>query len=62
MHEEHATHPIRILFAHSDEWFAKLDAWRAAQPGLPSRSSAVRYLVMLGIKATESKSKRKPRR
>jgi hypothetical protein len=35
------THPKRLLLAVSEEFLARLDAWRAAQPGIsPNRSDA----------------------
>jgi hypothetical protein len=33
----------------SPEWFAPVDAWRAKQPGIPSRAEAVRRLVAAGL-------------
>jgi len=30
---------------------AEIDAWRVGQPGLPSRTEAIRRLVELGLKA-----------
>jgi hypothetical protein len=48
-----STHPKRLLLALSEEFLAKLDAWRAAQPGIsPTRSEAIRYLVDVGMTAT----------
>lgn len=58
-----ATHPKRLLLAVSDEFLAKLDAWRAAQPGIsPTRSDAMRYLIEVGMKATKPRKPRKPKR
>jgi hypothetical protein len=57
------THPKRLLLAVSEEFLAKLDAWRAAQPGIsPSRSDSIRYLVDRGMEATAPmKPPKKPR-
>jgi hypothetical protein len=50
------THPKRLLLAVSEEFLAKLDAWRAAQPGIsPTRSDSIRYLVERGMGATKLK-------
>jgi hypothetical protein len=62
-----ATHPKRLLLALSEEFLSKLDAWRAAQPGIsPTRSEAIRYLVKVGMTATTPRRspprKAKPRR
>jgi hypothetical protein len=58
-----ATHPKRLLLAVSDEFLAKVDAWRAAQPGItPTRSDAMRYLIEVGMKATKPRPTRKPTR
>jgi hypothetical protein len=47
------THPKRLLLAVSEEFLARLDAWRAEQPGIsPNRSDAIRYLVEIGMTAT----------
>ena len=37
----------------SPAWLTLLDAWRRGQPDLPSRSRAVRELVLLGLEAKE---------
>jgi hypothetical protein len=56
------THPKRLLLAVSEEFLARLDAWRAAQPGIsPNRSDAIRYLVEIGMTAT-SPRKLSPRK
>lgn len=65
MRTDPPTHPKRLLLALSDEFLAKIDAWRAAQPGIvPTRSEAIRYLIDAGLEATAytPKPKRKPRR
>jgi hypothetical protein len=57
-----ATHPKRLLLAVSDAFLAKIDAWRVAQPGItPTRSDAMRYLIEVGMKATQPKRKPKGR-
>jgi hypothetical protein len=57
-----STHPKRLLLALSEEFLSKLDAWRAAQPGIsPTRSEAIRYLVEIGMTAT-SPRKSSPRK
>jgi len=33
------------------ELLREIDNWRRAQPGLPSRSAAIRYLVECGLKS-----------
>jgi hypothetical protein len=57
-----AIYPIRILIAYAEDWMARLDNWRARQPGLPNRSEAVRYLVEVGIKASAPKPPAKKRK
>jgi hypothetical protein len=32
-------------------WMDKIDAWRATQPGIPSRAEAIRRLVEAGLLA-----------
>ncbi|MFZ0150941.1 MAG: hypothetical protein WBG18_08500 [Xanthobacteraceae bacterium] len=60
------THPKRLLIAVNDGLLERVDAWRAAQPGIsPNRSEAVRYLIEKGIEATtppKPKQAKKPRR
>ena len=54
-----STHPKRILLAVSDEFLAKVNAWRAAQPGIsPTRSDAIRYLVEQGMKAKPARPRK----
>jgi hypothetical protein len=53
------THPKRLLLAVSEEFLAKVDAWRGSQPGIsPTRSDSIRYLVEVGIAVTKPKPKR----
>jgi metal-responsive CopG/Arc/MetJ family transcriptional regulator len=40
----------------SDEFVAVVDAWRAKQPDVPTRSEAIRRLVELGLQAKRKKS------
>jgi hypothetical protein len=54
-----STHPKRILLAVSAEFLAKVNAWRAAQPGIsPTRSEAIRYLVEQGMKAKPARPRK----
>jgi hypothetical protein len=42
-----------MLLCFANEQISRLDAWRAAQPGIsPTRSEAIRYLVEIGMTAT----------
>jgi metal-responsive CopG/Arc/MetJ family transcriptional regulator len=40
----------RFLMHVSPQFLARLDKWRAKQPGVPNRSEAIRRLVEAGIK------------
>jgi hypothetical protein len=40
----------------SDEFLAKLDAWRRAQPDLPGRAEAVRRLAEAGLAKLRAKA------
>jgi metal-responsive CopG/Arc/MetJ family transcriptional regulator len=53
------THPNRLLLALSDEFLAKLDAWRAKQPGVPNRSEALRRAAEIGFQAGKGKPRLK---
>jgi hypothetical protein len=54
------THPKRLLLAVSEEFLAKVDAWRGSQPGIsPTRSDSIRYLVEVGIAVTKPKRRAK---
>jgi metal-responsive CopG/Arc/MetJ family transcriptional regulator len=44
------------------DWLRRIDAWRRHQPGLPSRSHAIRQLVSDALDAAESgKGDKKPK-
>jgi hypothetical protein len=43
--EKNHTFQMRV----APEWLAQLDAWRAKQPGIPSRAEAIRQLVASGL-------------
>jgi hypothetical protein len=56
------THPKRLLLAVSEEFLAKVDAWRGSQLGIsPTRSDSIRYLVEVGIAVTKPKRPRAKR-
>jgi metal-responsive CopG/Arc/MetJ family transcriptional regulator len=40
----------RVPVMMGDSEIAAIDAWRAKQPGVPSRSEAIRRLVEMGLK------------
>lgn len=48
---------IRLQMVISPSEKELIDAWRAKQAGLPSRSEAIRQLVALGLKFSELQSK-----
>lgn len=43
------------------DWLKRIDAWRRNQPGLPSRSEAVRRLVDIGLESEAKGDKKKPK-
>jgi hypothetical protein len=43
--------PTKLLIGFDDEQLEAVDAWRAKQPDVPTRSEAVRRLVELGLQA-----------
>jgi hypothetical protein len=43
--------PTKLLIGFDDERLEAVDAWRAKQPDVPTRSEAVRRLVELGLQA-----------
>jgi hypothetical protein len=48
-------YPDRIGVAVSEETKLAIDAWRARQPGVPSRPEAVRRLLEQALKAEAAK-------
>jgi hypothetical protein len=50
---------MRLNMIVAVDWVKRIDAWRAKQPGLPSRSAAIRDLVTAALDAAD-KSKGKP--
>lgn len=40
---------VRFIFSAEPSLLAKVDKWRAKQPGLPSRAEAVRRLILKGL-------------
>lgn len=49
-------HTERVLFRTSPEWLAQLDNWRREQPDIPSRSEAIRRLVLQALDAAKPKN------
>ena len=43
--------PRRFEMLAPPEWLDKVDAWRARQPGIPSRAEAIRRLVDAALAA-----------
>jgi hypothetical protein len=41
--------PTKVLIGFDDEMIAGLDAWRRKQEDLPTRSEAIRRLVVYGL-------------
>lgn len=50
---------LRVQLIASRPWLNRVEEWRAAQRPVPNTSSAIRYLVELGLRAEdERKAKR----
>jgi hypothetical protein len=41
----------RFIFSAEPSLLARIDKWRARQPGLPSRAEAVRRLILKALEA-----------
>jgi hypothetical protein len=41
----------RFIFSAEPSLLARIDKWRARQPGLPSRAEAVRRLILNALEA-----------
>lgn len=39
----------RFIFSSEPSLLAKVDKWRAKQPGVPTRAEAVRRLILKGL-------------
>jgi hypothetical protein len=57
--ESRQTHQLQMRV--SAEFIAKLDKWRGAQLGVPSRTEAVRRLVERGLAADEAPAPKRGR-
>jgi len=55
MTEERKDQRIPIMMASSE--VARIDQWRAKQPGIPSRAEAIRRLVELGLEVSKRERK-----
>jgi hypothetical protein len=55
---ERKEHRLQMLIEPS--LISRIDRWRAKQPGLPSRSEAVRRLVEAGLIASEGDDDKAP--
>lgn len=40
---------VRFEMRANQKWIEAVDAWRAQQPGIPSRAEAIRRLVDMGL-------------
>jgi hypothetical protein len=52
---------MRLNMIVAVDWVKRIDAWRAKQPGLPSRSAAIRDLVTAALDAAEKPGRKHPK-
>jgi hypothetical protein len=52
---------MRLNMVVAVDWVKRIDAWRAKQPGLPSRSAAIRDLVTAALDAAEKPGRKHPK-
>jgi len=51
-----------VSFRLELEWQRDIDRWRSGEPGLPSRSDAVRMLIGMGLSAAYAERKQAGRK